>query len=118
MCQYSLIADSACHAKTIKSLKQWHHDSARCLKLLAQVAYCRWAVFGNEFHNARFHALEIFSQQNHVRTDFDRFVSLDQESKNLLRMPIHLDLFPRGWIEWFRRERISNFHGNRLQIGR
>src|SRR5438105_11050647 len=102
MCQYSLIADSACHAKTIKSLKQWHHDSARCLKLLAQVAYCRWAVFGNEFHNARFHALEIFTQEDQIGTHLDCFAGCNQKSNHLLRIPIDLDLFPGGWIEWFR----------------
>jgi len=94
--QSATIACSSRDTIPIKSLKKWHHDPARALNVLAQLAHSRRSIFRNEINDGGFHALEIFTQQDQIGTHLDCFAGCNQKSNNLLRIPIDLDLFPRG----------------------
>src|SRR5207247_5522901 len=116
MCECSLVANPSRDAIPIKSLEKWHHDAARTLERLPQIAHSRWSVFGNGIDDSGFHALEILTQQNHICVDFDDLSILNQKLKDLLRTSIQRNLFTRWRVKWLSRERFANFYCGELEL--
>src|SRR5947209_6412750 len=59
--EHALVADATRHTLSIQLLETRHHDSARSLERLPQLAHSRRSVFENEISDRVFHGFEILT---------------------------------------------------------